>query len=336
MSLYKLIKNKLSLKNQGKLIVSLFRLGIKPTVNKSATSPFKKGIVVFSADFEMAWAFRYSKKRAKIAVEMGLRERENFPLILELFNKYNIPVTWATVGHLFLDKCEKDVSNIAHSDMPRPDFFENKNWNFNAGDWYQHDPCTNLGSSAAWYAPDLIDKIINSNTRHEIGSHTFSHIDCTYKNCSKELMDKELEKCLELGKKKGIIMESHVFPGGTFGNYESLKEKGFTNYRMPSKFQLDIPFIDKFGLVRIPSALGLDKDPYLWQKEQHILQIKKLIEKTIKYKQVCHLWFHPSMDPWYLREILPSIVKLVSDQKNMNAIDIMTMGELANLIKKND
>jgi hypothetical protein len=63
------------------------------------------GLVVFSADFEMAWAFRYSKTLASKAVEIGLKERENVPTLLDLFDKYQIPATWATVGHLFLNEC---------------------------------------------------------------------------------------------------------------------------------------------------------------------------------------------------------------------------------------
>lgn len=264
-----------------------------------------------------------------MAVEMGLRERENFDKILGLFNHYDIPVTWATVGHLFLDRCSSEHNGMRHANMPRPAHFENRNWLFNNGDWYQHDPCSSAQDAPAWYAPDLIEKIIQSKTKHEIGSHTFSHIDCTYKNCSKELMDAELKKCVELAKQKGITVKSHVFPGGTFGNYESLKENGFTNYRKPFENEIDIPVIDEFGLVRIPSSLGMDKDPYDWTASFHIKQFKKFLARTVRSKQVCHFWFHPSMDPWYLEEVLPHVLECVAAERDKGYIELMTMNEMA-------
>lgn len=334
MGIYKSIKAQLSVKNQGRLIRLLYYSGLKPRINTGAISPFKKGIVVFSADFEMAWAFRYSKKRGHMAVEMGLRERNNFSTILGSFDKYNIPVTWATVGHLFLEHCHKDEKGVAHPDMPRPVHFENRNWLFDKGDWYQHDPCTDKKNAQAWYAPDLIEQILKSKTKHEIGSHTFSHIDCTYKNCSKELMDAELKKCVELGKAKGITMKSHVFPGGTFGNYESLKENGFTNYRKPFPNEIDLPIIDEHGLVRMPSSLGMDKDPYEWSASFHLGQFKKFLKRTVSSKQVCHFWFHPSMDPWYMEEVLPKLLKMVADERDKGTIEILTMGELAERVLK--
>ena len=111
MSIYASIRNNLSKRNQSRLSKYIIQLGFKPSCNKLVKSPFKKGIIVFSADFEMAWAFRYSKKESAKAMETGMKERENFPILLDLFNKYDIPVTWATVGHLFLDSCNHHKSH---------------------------------------------------------------------------------------------------------------------------------------------------------------------------------------------------------------------------------
>jgi len=215
------------LKFKGWLSKLIIKIGLKPTVNKKKKSPFVKGIVVFSADFEMAWAFRHSKSLKKKAVEMGLKERQNVPKLLKLFEKYNIPATWATVGHLFLDNCKRIDKQIPHAEMLRPSFFEDRNWSFSGGDWYDCDPCTDVETDPAWYAPDLINQILTSRVEHEIGCHTFSHVDFTHKNCTKKLADDELEACLALANKKGIKLKSMVFPGGTFGNYQSLKEKDF-------------------------------------------------------------------------------------------------------------
>jgi len=330
--MYLKIRRRLSQKNRGRLSKFLILSGLKPAVNHKVISPFDEGIVVFSADFEMAWAYRYSKKLSSKAVEWGLKERKNIPVIIDLLERYNIPVTWATVGHLFLNECTHDYKCTAHPDMPRPDYFENRNWKFESGDWYEHDPCTNIESDPAWYASDLIERILEAKVNHEIGCHTYSHLDFTYNNCPKELADAELGACINVAEMKGIELKSMVFPGGTFGNFESLKEKGLKCYRKPMRYHIDLPIIDMFGLVAIPSSICLNRDPYGWTKEFHIKMIRKFLEKATKYKLVCHLWFHPSMDPWYLENVMPEVVKLVAKYRNNGLIRISTMGELADIM----
>ena len=50
-------------------------------------------------------------KKIKIPLEFGLKKakqsRENVPVLLKIFEDFNIPITWATVGHLFLESCNK-------------------------------------------------------------------------------------------------------------------------------------------------------------------------------------------------------------------------------------
>jgi hypothetical protein len=120
-----------------------------------------------------------------------------------------------------------------------------------------------------------------------------------------------------------------VFPGGTFGNFESLQEKGLICYRKPMKYHIDLPFIDDHGLVAIPSSLGLDKDPYGWSKEFHLKMIRDFLEKAAKHNLVCHFWFHPSMDSWYLDNIMPEIVMLVGKFRETGMLKVLTMGALA-------
>lgn len=313
----------------GLLTALLYDLKIKPTINKKVKSPFTKGIIVLSADFEMAWAFRYSKTKEKIAEGMGLKERENIPKLLTLFEKYQIPITWATVGHLFLEKCSKEHGSIPHRNMPRPPFFENINWTFSNGDWYQHDPCSNYKESPAWYASDLIDQIIQSSVDHELGCHTFSHIDCTDKNCSSELLDAELSACIEYANKKGIQLKSMVFPGGTNGNYSVLKRLGFTSYRKTTNYNIDIPIVDEFGLVKIPCSYNLDRSKQNWSAKRYIRIASSFVLKASKHKMVAHLWFHPSMDEWYIQNVMPNILFSIRKLEDEGKIEVLTMGQLS-------
>jgi peptidoglycan/xylan/chitin deacetylase (PgdA/CDA1 family) len=329
MGLYATFRKLLSKKNQGRVTRFLIISGFKPKINRKVVSFLKTGVIVFSADFEMAWAFRYSKTRRTIAREMGLKERTNVPLLLGLFDKYQIPVTWATVGHLFLNGCERNEKSLAHYNMPRPAYFENINWNFSRGDWYDNDPCSDYLTEPAWYAPDLIEQILNAKVKHEIGCHTFSHTDFTYKNCTPELASAEIDACTKLASEKGLNLKSMVFPGGTLGNFDILKERGFICYRKPMQYHLDLPFEDAYGLIAIPSSLGLDMDPYGWSVEFHLNMIRKYLERTAKHKLVCHFWFHPSMVDWYLENVFPKILNMVDEFRASGKIVVNTMQELA-------
>ena len=335
MRLYSNIRKLLPQSARGNLTKFIVQTGFKPTYNKSTESLFNKGIVVFSADFEMAWAFRFSKTRHLEANAVGLEERRNIPLILSLCDNYAIPVTWATVGHLFLNQCRKGENESPHPEMPRPEFFKTRNWSFSTKDWYQHDPCSDFIRDPAWYGSDLIDKILASKTKHEIACHSFSHIDFTYNNCNKILADAELEACINVAKSKAVQLVSMVFPGGGLGNFESLKEKGFICYRKPMKFHIDLPYIDSNGLVAIPSSLGLDRDPYGWTKEFHLKMTRNFLLKAIEYNQVCHFWFHPSMKSWYIEYILPGLFEMVNEYRQAGKIDLLTMDQLAEEVIKN-
>lgn len=328
-NIIKYIKNLVPKLFIDKIVYLFYKVGLKPTTNTKLRSPFEKGIVVISADFEMAWAFRYSKMRNKYSEEIGLQERDNVPRLLLLFDKYRIPVTWATVGHLFLNNCEKDKEGLPHPEMHRPNYFQNSNWKFEFGDWYDSDPCSNHLTAPAWYAPDLIEMILKSSINHEIACHTFSHIDCTEKNCPPELFISEIEACKNVAADKGIELKSMVYPGGTFGNFNLLKKMGFTSYRKEMKYNIDLPSIDKYGLVQIPSSCGLDKWKYDWNSGKYIKVITSYLDKAAKYKKVAHLWFHPSMNVWYLENVLPTILKNIFSMREQGKLEILTMGELA-------
>ena len=127
-----------------------------------------------SIDTEMAWGlnhrpdteYRYDSERAHLAQ------------LLELFDRHEIPATWAIVGHLMLDSC-KSVDGIKHPEIVRPTY------DWFPGDWFADDPCCRSADAPDWYAPDLIELIGSATTRQEIASHGFSHMiaDCRRYNC---------------------------------------------------------------------------------------------------------------------------------------------------------
>jgi peptidoglycan/xylan/chitin deacetylase (PgdA/CDA1 family) len=174
---------------------------------------------------------------------------------------------------------------------------------------------------------------MQSSVGHEIGCHTFSHIDCTDKNCSPDLFEAELKACIELANKKGIQLKSIAFPGGTNGNYLTLKKLGFTSYRKKANYNIDIPVIDEQGLVRIPSSYSLDKSKYNWSVRRYIKMANSFVDNAAKNKMVAHLWFHPSMDEWYIENVLPKVLENIRKQVDENKVDVLTMEQLAERVR---
>ena len=319
---------------QGQLTKIAFKVDNKPTVKISKNSFFPngaKGGFVISADFELAWAWRYSKKNKnplKFGLKKAKQSRQNFPLLLKLFEDYNVPITWATVGHLFLESCNKGD----HNWMARIPNFDD-HWNFTKGDWYDYDPYSNVKKAPEWYAPDLIENILNSKVNHEIGCHSFSHLHFKNHICPLQAAEDDIKACVDAAKKWNINLKSMVFPGGTNGNYEALAKHGFTNYRQNSKFDLFYPEIGEENMVRLPSSFSMEDTGFNWSKEYYIYRYKKYIDRAIETGTVCHGWFHPSENAWVIQDIFPEILRYVSELREKGLLYIDTMDQVSSLIK---
>jgi len=317
-----------------------FRLSSRPILGSGPSqisygeievTPFRngaRGALCFSADFELAWAWRFAKRRPSI--DLATRERKNVTDILRLFDHHTIPITWATVGHLFLTDCKRNNKGMAHEEMPRPDYFESREWVFRNGDWYQHDPCDDYRVSPNWYAPDLIRLILDSSNNHEIGTHTFSHIDFSDQNCSPALAAQEIEKCMEVMSSYEIVPKSIVFPAGSHGNYETLERLGIRTFRGKHKFSgEELSYPSKIGdLWNLPSSLELLKREQ-WDNNYAVWRIKRYITKAIEGNRLCHFWFHPSFDEIVIHKILPPVLSYAQKQRDMGNLWIATMNEIA-------
>jgi peptidoglycan/xylan/chitin deacetylase (PgdA/CDA1 family) len=316
-----------------------FEVGRNPKVEKPENAkqlipkPYKS-VLMISADFELAWAFRYTKTQKNPvanAIEKARVARKNFPGIIELCEKYNVPITWATVGHLFLDSCSKE-NGVAHKHLERLNHFESPYWKFDEGDWFKDDPCGNIKDDPEWYATDLINMIINSKVNHEIGSHTFSHIDCRESVCTPEVFKSELNECKKVASEKNIDLKSFVFPGHTLGNIDHLAGLGFTSYRSNFVNTLGYPTQRSDKLWEHKSTVEFDIRTN-WSMKYHIYRYKKIVDRAIKNNTNCHFWFHPSMPHQFLTDIMPALFEHID--KRRDEIWPTTMGEYTNWLNQN-
>ncbi|MDD3104072.1 MAG: polysaccharide deacetylase family protein [Candidatus Cloacimonetes bacterium] len=286
--------------------------------------------MIFTGDFELAWAVARSKLQVDPET-MARKERENMPVILSLLERHQIPVTWATVGHLLLRGCEKGD----HDWMERLPYLDD-HFQYFSGDWFDVDPCASWDKAKAWYAPDLVQMILDSSTRHEIGCHTFSHVDCRDKYCPAQVLDDELTACEEAAKPWGIKFRSMAFPAGTAGNYAILKKHGIMIYRRRvSVFELAYPFRDEHGILVSPTGYGLG---FLYQRrslEQNIKRYHLAIDKAIRTNTISHFWFHPSADPEVFTGLLPGILEYCARKREEGLLWIATMDTVQTFINDN-
>ena len=317
----------------------IFTFTNKPFVKKDnipSTKKFPenfKGGMIISADFELGWAWRYAKNYDdpyKTAIIMANKARNNFPFLLQKFDEYNIPITWTTVGHLFLSECKEGE----HDWMRRIPYFENRNWKYSTGDWFDCDPYSNIEKDNSWYGIDLIEEILNAEVSHELGCHTFSHIDFSDKNCPYQVADDEIKACIDAATPFNIKLKSLVFPGGTWGNIKILKKYGFTIYRKNINFDLAYPYRDHYGLLVSPTSAGFGR-AHDWTKEYYIKRYKKYIDKALTTGTVCHFWFHPSIDSWFLDNVFSDILLYAAEKREEGKLCVGTMGEIATYIIDN-
>ena len=253
----------------------------------------------------------------------AIRCRENVPLIARMLEEESVPITWATVGHLFLESCERSSCGLAHGDMPRPP--KNERWE---GDWYKHDPCTSLARDPAWYAPDLIRAILASRVKHEMGSHSFSHIDFSAPTSTPELVRREMEECIKVMKSWGLRLRSLVYPFNNMGHHylDLLADLNITSVRhRDARVRLSYPERSPWGVYKFYETLNL----WTGTCYDYADKAKIFLAEAMKGNAAYHLWFHPS-DPTeifenHFRKILRH-VRALSDQGKLWPA---TMGELA-------
>lgn len=292
---------------------------------------------IISLDTELLWGYvRYPQHRAvKLLYEDEKNGRGAIDALLQLFEKYNIPATWATVGHLFLDSCECE-DGIPHKNMPR--FKE---------DWYSCDPCTNVQEDPLYYGKDFVNRIISSRGKHEIGYHTFSHV--PFSECNHEVATAELEEGVKIASKLGIALKSFVFPENKIGHEDILKSHGFEIYRghnvTTRNAHQSIPIwavrfaaskivappvepVWRGGIWELPSSM-LFSDPLF--PSTLVLRAKKGIRKAIRHNKIFHVFLHPEnllMRPSLANE-LDDLLAFVAKKRDRGILKVLTMGKLA-------
>jgi len=261
------------------------------------------GTVVISLDAELAWGF------VDFPVLPGrrlARAREMWLELVELFEKYDLPATWAVVGHLFLEDCDG-----RHPNHPLD------------ATWFDIERSS--GQEDLWCAPTLIDTVADASVDHEIACHSFSHVNFQASRVSKSVVTAELGRCHKLADRCGIELSSFVFPRNRVAHRDVLAESGFRCYRgrQPPCWHTDNrltplvravsgsplgitppivqPRVDDHGLVEIPASLLLfcfegwarQITETLWA-DPVVKMVQRGVDQVDGGDGILHLWLHPN------------------------------------------
>ena len=301
---------------------------------------------VLSLDTELAWG-TLSTHGPLFNREAYLNTLEAVQKLLKILENTGISATWAVVGHLMTgDKCKKKLSET-----------ENTSGDLLTLSLPEHDE-----NDPVFHARCMIEMICNATPEQDIGSHTYSHVNCA--ECSPEEMKRELELYLLEADKMGVSLSSFVFPYNAEGNHDIIRSYGFRAYRgvepnwyqnLPQVFKGPLHLMDQYialtpptvkpvkmanGLINIPGSmlyLSMEGIRRYIPLSRRILKARRGIDRAVKCGEVFHLWFHPS-DLGYKTDVLldgvNNILEYAASLRDKKLISILNMREISQLITK--
>ncbi|MGN7469760.1 polysaccharide deacetylase family protein [Brevibacillus sp. SAFN-007a] len=307
----------------------------------------KTGALVISLDFELYWGVR--DKRTLADSERSLQgTRQVIPAILELFGKYEIHATWATVGFLFCETREELTSTLPKElpDYADPNLSPYRYVQSGAlGAREQLDPYH--------YAPSLI-RLIASYPHQFIGSHTHSHYYCLEPGQTAQTFAEDLAAFQRAARKKGYFPTSIVFPRNQLqpAYLASCKQHGFTAYRgnerswiyqagpgaqdtlLKRALRLADAYVNltghhayekldssQDGLVDVPASRFLRPySPRLrWLESIRLNRIRRDLLYAAQNRRLYHLWWHPENFGSHPEENLRVLERLLHDYAELRS-----------------
>ena len=184
------------------------------------------GKFITSLDFELFWGVQDSRTKEDYR-ENILGGRKAILELLNLFEKYCIHATWATVGFLFAKDEEEARRYFPQEDrMPTYAIPERSAYRCFEGD------AGNEAERDSFYTPEVIAQIADVSGQ-EIGSHTFSHYYCREEGQTVEQFEADMLAAKQIAKDKGYDLTSVILPRNQCEpEYTKVLQKlGFTAYR---------------------------------------------------------------------------------------------------------
>jgi hypothetical protein len=298
-----------------------------------------KPVFIISLDVELAWGFilHNESKILNLLQRDVQKTKGTIDRLLKIFGTYNIPATWAVVGHLLLDS--EDILRENYRNMPQ----------FKEG-WIDWDTYSKISNQTLYRGPELVQKVLSNSASHEIGLHSFFHL--PFSKCSHEVAEAEITQGINAAQKMGISLKSFVFPENLIGHLDVLAKYGFQIYRSKDMTRYDNTknfvnrkFAGAFDKIIAP-PVSPSRENGIWSIPGSIYfldsqapfslvpRVKCGLKRAIRTKKVFHIWLHPWNLLLYntLERDLAKILESVAQEREKNNLQVMTMGEFANYL----
>jgi peptidoglycan/xylan/chitin deacetylase (PgdA/CDA1 family) len=314
----------------------------------------QQGVFCISLDFELFWGVRDT--RTIKDYETNLRNVHIVvPRLLEMFKRYNVHCTWATVGMLF---CKDKEELLTYLPLIQPSYTDA------AYDPYKYIAENEL-DPVYHFAPHLV-RLISEYEGQELATHTFSHYYCLEEGQNIEQFEADIKAAIKVAAKEYNPPVSLVFPRNQFNEdyLRICKRNGIKIYRgnevswlymakssdQESNFRRAIRLIDSYvaisghhvynpvalsgsSPVNIPSSRFLR--PY--DKKLRIIEPLRLrricqgITYAAKNNKLYHLWWHPHNFGMHIDEnfaFLEKILQHVHRMQKQYQMGLMNMREI--------
>lgn len=173
------------------------------------------GLITLSIELELGWGMHDQGEYGHLSHDRTA-ETQALNRLLDLVDRYDIPITFDIVGHLLHSSCSGQ-----HSDLYQPG-------------WWSEDPGSNSMEDPLFYAPDLAAEIRERPVNHEITTHTYSHL--LANEATTDQLDDELSKVSEVHLKHGISTPTTiVMPRHQSPSYTTLSSHGINTIRTTVK-----------------------------------------------------------------------------------------------------
>ncbi|TCK84930.1 polysaccharide deacetylase family protein [Albibacterium bauzanense] len=315
-----------------------------------------KGTFTISLDFELYWGV-FEKVNLQDRLTYFRNTREVIPRMLELFNKFNVHVTWATVGMLFAENWEEweEINPVC-----KPNYLNQHVNPYRLQEIYGKRKELEF----CFFAPDLIKQIISSENQ-ELASHTYSHYFCQEEGQDEASFDADLEIAVKLAKRLGVDLKSLVFPRNQIRQdylkicsqhgIEAVRSNPIDWYwnetgketLMKKVFRTGDAFIPlgskksyKLSDTNLEEVIQLKASrflrPYSSKSIINALRLRRILkemESAAIDKEHYHLWWHPHNFGTFPQESLAGLEIILNKYKELQlryGMQSFTMKEISN------
>jgi peptidoglycan/xylan/chitin deacetylase (PgdA/CDA1 family) len=317
------------------------------------------GALVLSLDFELHWGVRDREDVDGPYRDNLLGAREVIPRILDLFERYEVGATWATVGFLFA-RTRAEVEAFAPD--VRPTYADPllDSYAQAIGDTEEDDPLH--------MAASLVERIASTH-RQEVASHTFSHFFCLEAGAGVDAFRDDLASAHAASAARDVELRTIVFPYNQVApaHRAVLAESGFQGYRGTQRGFLHrarsagddrriirlgrlvdayVPLhrsvvrwdeiAERDGVLEMPASRFLRPyDPRLHRLEPaRLRRITSAMDRAASANGIVHVWWHPHNFGRYRDEslaVLEHLLQRFATLRDRRGMRSMTMADVVDL-----